>query len=177
MSKLIKYREQLNLTQKELSEKSGISVRTIQRIESGTEPKGHTLKALLDTLDVTKEELLGQKQQNSLQNKQRLKLINFSCLLFIIPFCNILFPFLIMKKKGENSVAKQIISVQIVWTILSITVIGISPFLVKWFGVSRQLTVILLILSLLINLFVIFRNAIEIEKNGQLHIKLKNSII
>ncbi len=44
MSKLKKIREKLNLTQEELSEKSGISVRTIQRIESGNEPKGQTLK-------------------------------------------------------------------------------------------------------------------------------------
>jgi transcriptional regulator with XRE-family HTH domain len=44
MSKLKQIREQQNLTQEELAEKSGISVRTIQRIESGTEPKGHTLK-------------------------------------------------------------------------------------------------------------------------------------
>ena len=46
MSKLREIRERHNLTQEELSEKSGISVRTIQRIESGTEPKGHTLKIL-----------------------------------------------------------------------------------------------------------------------------------
>jgi len=47
MSKLKQLREQKNMTQEELSEKSGISVRTIQRIESGTNPKGHTLKYLL----------------------------------------------------------------------------------------------------------------------------------
>ena len=41
-----------NLTQEELSEKSKISVRTIQRIEAGTEPKGHTLRALAQALDI-----------------------------------------------------------------------------------------------------------------------------
>ena len=178
MSKLLEHRERLNLTQKELSEKSGISIRTIQRIEAGTEPKGHTLKVLLNTLDVTKEELLGINEPTPVANKKIIKLINFSCLLFVIPFANILLPFFIMKrKKQNNSITKQIISVQIVWTLLSFIVIGISPFLVRWFGTSRQLTLIFLILSFLINLFIIFRNAIELERKGKLYIRLKYSLI
>ena len=39
-------REEKNLTQTELAEKSGLSLRTIQRIEAGNVPKGYTLKAL-----------------------------------------------------------------------------------------------------------------------------------
>tara|TARA_R110002049_G_C8880421_1_gene539895 strand:- start:319 stop:471 length:153 start_codon:yes stop_codon:yes gene_type:complete len=46
MSKLCEYREKLNLTQDELAEKAGLSVRTIQRIESGVEPRGYTLSIL-----------------------------------------------------------------------------------------------------------------------------------
>ncbi|MCG9970583.1 helix-turn-helix domain-containing protein [Christiangramia crocea] len=178
MSKLLEHREKLNLTQKELSEKSGISIRTIQRIESGTEPKGHTLKVLLNTFNVTKEEFLGINEPKPVHNKQIIKLINFSCLLFVIPFANILLPFFIIKKKKQkNSITKQIISVQIIWTLLSIILIGISPFLVRWFGTSRQLTLTLIVLSSLINLFIIFRNAIEIERKGELYIKLKYSLI
>nr|MBC7611596.1 helix-turn-helix transcriptional regulator [Pseudopedobacter sp.] len=44
MSKLKRIREQQNLTQEELSEKSAVSVRTIQRIEAGKDPKGYTLR-------------------------------------------------------------------------------------------------------------------------------------
>jgi transcriptional regulator with XRE-family HTH domain len=58
MSKLKKIREKFNLTQQELSEKSGISVRTIQRIESGTDPKGQTLKILARTLAVNEGEFI-----------------------------------------------------------------------------------------------------------------------
>lgn len=178
MSKLLEHREKLNLTQKELSEKSGISIRTIQRIESGTEPKGHTLKALLKSLDVTKEEFLGLNKPKTEKNKQIIKLINFSCLLFVIPFGNILVPYIIFKKKKEESlITKQIISVQLVWTLLTLTLIGISPFLVRWFGASRQLILIIFILSSLINLFIILRNAIEIERNKKLYIRLKYSLI
>ena len=58
MSELKKIRERQNLTQEELAEKSGISVRTIQRIEAGTNPKGYTLKTLASSLDVSEKDLL-----------------------------------------------------------------------------------------------------------------------
>ena len=45
-------REQKHLTQEELAELSGLSVRTIQRIEAGQEPKGHTAKVLADKLNI-----------------------------------------------------------------------------------------------------------------------------
>ena len=57
MTNLIKFREQQNLTQEELAEKSGLSVRTIQRIEAGTLPKGYTLKVLAKVLGIKEEEL------------------------------------------------------------------------------------------------------------------------
>ena len=52
MSNLFKYREKLNLTQDELAEKAGISVRTTQRIESAATLKGHTLRALSKALGI-----------------------------------------------------------------------------------------------------------------------------
>lgn len=38
------------MTQEELAEKSGVSVRTIQRIEAGTQPKGYTLNSIVVNL-------------------------------------------------------------------------------------------------------------------------------
>jgi len=60
MSKLNEIIEDHNLTQEELSEKSSISIRTIQRIEAGTEPKGQTLKILSMSL--------GLNEMNCLEN-------------------------------------------------------------------------------------------------------------
>lgn len=57
LNKLLKYREQLNLTQAELAKKSAVSERTIQRIEKGTEPKGYTLKVLAKALGVSEGDL------------------------------------------------------------------------------------------------------------------------
>ena len=56
MTNLIKFREQQNLTQEELAEKSGLSVRTIQRIEAGTLPKGYTLKVLAKVQEKNEED-------------------------------------------------------------------------------------------------------------------------
>ncbi len=173
MSRLLEYREKFNLTQKELSERSGISIRTIQRIEAGTEPKGHTLKTLSKCLNLSEKDLLSPDSSKRKRNIEVLKWVNFSSLLFFIPFANIVFPILIMqKKKQATEDAKQLISVQILWTVAAILIIGISPFLVGWAGISRQWTLILVIIFFMINLFIILGNAIEIQKKGRPFIKL-----
>lgn len=51
--KLIDYRKARGLTQEELAEKSGISIRTIQRIETGDVlPRAYTIKVLSDYLGI-----------------------------------------------------------------------------------------------------------------------------
>ena len=137
MSKLKIVREQKNLTQEELSEKSGISVRTIQRIESGIAPKGHTLKALSKTLEILETELTDKTEENRVVEKpeelivksqteigidfQKIKLINLSSILFVmLPPLNILVPLLLFfALKQKNHLTRQIISLQIIWTILA----------------------------------------------------------
>ncbi|MBC8300216.1 MAG: helix-turn-helix domain-containing protein [Pelagibacterales bacterium] len=181
MNKLLKYREKLNLTQEELAEKSGVSTRTIQRIEKGTEPKGHTLKVLAKTLGVSedklKENISEPKTENI--NYQLTKKINLSSIFGVVfPPFNILLPFLIMKyKKQVNEVNKQIISVQVLYTIIAFIVIGLSLFIPKWFGITRQLFLISLISFPIINLFIIVRNTIELDKNQKLYIKLNFSFL
>lgn len=166
------------MTQKDLSEKSGLSIRTIQRIEAGTVPKGYTLKALLDALDVTEKELFGNEKNKQVYNKGAIKLINFSSLLFFIPFANILVPYLLMKiKDEENEITKQVVTLQILWTVCSIVVITLSIFMVRWVGINRQWFLILLLMAPILNLFIIFRNAIELEGNDRLYIKTNFNIV
>jgi len=57
-------REENRLTQKELAEKAGLSLRTIQRIEAGNIPKGFTLKALAESLNTTPENLIEKENNN-----------------------------------------------------------------------------------------------------------------
>jgi transcriptional regulator with XRE-family HTH domain len=178
MSKLTKYREKLNLTQEELADKSGVSVRTIQRIEAGSKPKGHSLNVLAQALNVSKEHLTEERNEPSF-NYKLTKLINLSSLPFvIIPLANIAIPLLIMYYKNEfNSLTKQVVSVQILWTILSAVLFLLSPFISRIFSSENKLTLIVLIVSILINIFIILRNAIALDKKNEMHIKLNFSFL
>lgn len=193
MSKLKTAREQKNLTQEELSEKSKISVRTIQRIEAGTEPKGHTLRVLAQALEI--DEILLQdivitpekaeviddniitevKEEQSDINYSQIKIINLSSLLFILlPPLNILVPFLLMfKMRQRNTLARQIISVQMIWTVMAPIVFMLGIFL----KLGRQFTLVLMIFIVLSNVFIILRNAAEIDRNKKLYYRLKFSMI
>ncbi|UEQ78365.1 helix-turn-helix domain-containing protein [Chryseobacterium arthrosphaerae] len=190
MSKLKTLREQKNFTQEELSERSKISVRTIQRIESGTEPKGHTLRALAQTLEIEESLLLQQETIISPENNgikaetaeesetisySRIKMINLSSLLFVVaPPLNILAPFLLMfLMKQRNSLTKQIISLQMFWTAMAPIVFMIGIFL----KLGKEFTLILMILIALSNVFMILRNAAEIDRKNKLYFKLKFSML
>lgn len=191
MSKLKIVREQKNLTQEELSEKSGISVRTIQRIESGIAPKGHTLKALSKTLEILETELTGKTEENRVVKKpeelivksqteigidfQKIKLINLSSILFVmLPPLNILVPLLLFYAlKQKNHLTRQIISLQIIWTILA-PIIFMLGILLK---LGRSFTIVILIIIVLSNVFLILRNLSEIDRNKRLRYKLNFNII
>lgn len=192
MSKLKTIREQKNLTQEELSEKSKISVRTIQRIESGTEPKGHTLRTLAQTLEIEEVELLQTplpiiNEPDEVETKVEeepipipvnysyIKIINLSSLLFILlPPLNILVPLLLMfTMKQKNSLVRQIISVQMIWTVMAPIIFFIGIFL----KLGRPFTLILMALIVLSNVFIIIRNAAEIDRNKKLYFYLKFSMI
>ncbi|MGY8914209.1 MAG: helix-turn-helix domain-containing protein [Flavobacteriales bacterium] len=179
MSRLQEFRESLNLTQKELFEKSGISVRTIQRIEAGTDPKGHTLKALANAMGISENELLQKNESSGEMNYTLLKLINLSSLLgTTFPPVNILLPLLIMfAKKQFNPLAKQIVSVQIIMTVLSFIIFMTSALLKNWFSLGNAFTMGVLALLVLANIFVIIRNTAAIDKKKKLYIKLNFSLI
>ncbi|AZB27147.1 helix-turn-helix domain-containing protein [Chryseobacterium bernardetii] len=194
MSKLRVAREQKNLTQEELSEKSKISVRTIQRIEAGTEPKGHTLRALAQALEIEEKSLqniiaipvtndevtheIAPEVEEELQpeiNYGLIKIINLSSLLFtLLPPLNILVPLLLMfTMKQRNSLARQIISVQMIWTVIAPVVFMLGIFL----KLGRQFTLILMIVIVLSNIFIILRNAAEIDRNKKLYFRLNFNMI
>lgn len=181
MSKLKRIREKLNLTQEELSDRSGISVRTIQRVESGNTPKGHTLKALAKSLDINENELVDHKDKELEMDYELIKIINLSSLpLVILPLASIVIPFMIMlTKKQFNPLTKQIITFQIIWTILSIILFFLIAIIVDGvlLGNALDLALVWMIPGILINIFIILRNAIEIAKNRKLWLELNFSII
>ena len=133
------------------------------------------------TLGITETELKEKVPESNTEiiNYHLTKQINFSSVLgIILPPINILLPWLIMKRKNQvNEITKQIVSVQIFYTIIALACILLSPFLSKWFGITKQITLILLIVSVIINLYIIIRNAIELDKNQKLHIRLSFSFL
>lgn len=180
MSQLLKYREKLNLTQEQLATKANVSVRTIQRIEAGSEPKGYTLEALCKALEINKDELLKNDiEQEKGNSKQIIKFINLSSILLIyLPLGSILAPLIIMYwKKEVNTITKQIVFIQILWTIAFPIIILAIAFIGKWFSFHRQVLPLTMLLLFVINLFIIIRNAIAINKKEKLSISLNFNIL
>ena len=201
MSELKKIREKQNLTQEELAEKSGLSVRTIQRIEAGTEPKGYTLRTLASTLEVSEKDLLitdipteeiiidspilmdeietqqaiSTIENDEIFNSTLIKIINLSSLPFAwFPIANFLPPLLIMIFTKEKSpIVKQIISLQIFLAIIS----PIIFLIVAFFKLGSASVMITLVGLTLLNIFIILRNTYEIDKNKELCYKLNFNII
>ena len=115
-------RSRRGYSQEELSEKTGLSLRTIQRIENGeTEPRGDSLKRLASILGVSPDEIVDWTIQ---EDKGFLISLNLSALSFIIfPVLGILVPLLLWISKKDkirhlNELAKELLFFQTVWTIV-----------------------------------------------------------
>lgn len=195
MSELKKIREKQNLTQEELAEKSGLSVRTIQRIEAGTEPKGYTLKTLASSLDVSENDLLTpiipteefvvenpivekpvlKIENEPIENLTLIKIINLSSLpLCWFPIANFLPPLLIMLiSKQKSPIVKQIISLQIILAIIA-PIIFMLVVILKLGKESVMMTIIALILA---DIYIILRNAYQLDKKQSLYYKLNFNIL
>ncbi|KIA88366.1 helix-turn-helix domain-containing protein [Kaistella jeonii] len=195
MSDLKKIREHKNLTQEELAQKSGLSVRTIQRIESGMKPKGFTLKTLAACLEVSESDLLvsavsekineldevsivetaSAVEKGEILNLQLIKIINLSSLPFSwFPIANFLVPLilmLIMKQRSE--IIKQIISLQIFLAIIFPVLFMILIFL----KLGKESVTIGIIVLTLANIYIILRNAYELDKRQKLFYKLNFSLL
>lgn len=105
---LIYQRKRKGFTQEDLSEKTTVGIRTIQRIEKGeTQPHLQTVKLLAVGLDVEVNDLLpiDNPNEENIQRKWMLLLHAIPFLGFVIPFGNILFPlFLWIHKADDNKV-------------------------------------------------------------------------
>ncbi|MBF8455769.1 helix-turn-helix domain-containing protein [Kaistella sp. G5-32] len=195
MSELKKIREHQNLTQEELAQKSGLSVRTIQRIESGMKPKGFTLKALAASLEVPENDLLvsavsekineldevsivetaSPVEKGEILNVKLIKIINLSSLPFSwFPIANFLPPILLMLiMKQTSEIIKQIISLQIFLAIIFPILFMILIFL----KLGKESVIIGIIVLTLANIYIILRNAYEIDKRQKLFYKLNFSLL
>jgi len=173
-SKVQHLREEKNLTQTELAQKSGLSLRTIQRIEAGNIPKGFTLKALANTFETDPDKLIPSKEIAKIDS---VKLINFSSLVgLIIPFGGVVFPFILTYKTKDPKIkelGKSIVSVQVILAVaLAVSQIA-SPFIQKGLALRFPLFLVPLLLILCLKLLVVILNGISLNNKNDLHKKLK----
>ena len=94
-------RNRKGFSQEELSKRTGLSLRTIQRIENGeTEPRGDSLKRLAIAFDVSSDEIIDWTVQ---EDKGFLTSLNLSALSFIFfPLLGILIPLIIWISKKDK---------------------------------------------------------------------------
>lgn len=178
-------RNRKGFSQEELSEKAGLSLRTIQRIENGeTEPRGDSLKRLALAFDVPFDEIVDWTIQ---EDNGFLSSLNLSALSFIIfPLLGILVPLIIWISKKDkirkvNEVAKDLLNFQITWTMLFfIGFIGVSlnffspidltgdvsPSIISAHMTSRlTITLVFIVGMSLFNVTMIVINAIRVNND------------
>ncbi len=142
LSKNLVYQRKLKgYSQEKLAELSGVTVRTIQRIEHGdVNAHMNTLKLLADALQVNLQELLPLEnpKNESIQQKWLLLLHSVPLLGALVPLTNILIPiFIWIHKREDNPVydrhGRAVINFQLTITLLLL--LGLTGFFVfPYFG-------------------------------------------
>lgn len=167
------------MTQAELAERSGISLRTIQRIEAGATLKGFTLNAIAQSLDTAPENLLLKQEQ--VIDTERAKLINLSVLTgLIIPFGGIIFPLILTSKTKDTANKKlgnSIVEIQIILTAIFSVVLMMIPFIQKNLTLKFPLFMVAIVAFLLLKLVVVIVNGISLNRNNNLYIRLKTNFL
>jgi uncharacterized Tic20 family protein len=171
-------RRQKGFSQELLAETSGLSLRTIQRIENGeTEPRGDTLKRLAVALQVSPDDLLDWRV---VEDKNVLTLLNLSQFGYLVfPLLGIIIPLAIWilkkdKVKYVNELGKAILNFQITWTIiLFVSYLAITASLLFNLGFGLPTFSMLMIIGLLyiFNAWVIVINTIRIQHGKQVGYK------
>ena len=115
-------RNRKGLSQELLAEESGLSLRTIQRIENNENiPRGDSLKRLAIALDTSPDEIIDWKIQ---EDQNYLTLMSLSALGFLFfPLLGIIIPLTMWmfkkdKLKNVNELGKSILNFQISWSLL-----------------------------------------------------------
>ncbi len=167
-----------NLTQEDLAKSSGISIRTIQRIEKGlSSGSAYTIKTLANALDVESSEILTDgnlELTNSVEDRSKLKIMNLSILtVLIIPFGNIIFPFIIFIRNRNNLFfkiqGKKILSFQILTTLSLPFLIILMTFITgKGPGQFPLNIFIPYLLYIAITVLITVKTAIDINVNKEI---------
>lgn len=165
-------REQEGYTQADLATKTGLSLRTIQRLENTNKvPKGYTLNALAEEFNMEPSTLQA-KYLNIKRSRDSeittIKMINLSVLSFLgIPFGNLIFPFIIWRNNRDSQlvdeVGRRVVNFQILFTLFLCLLLILIPFTVAKLLPGIPIMLIALLFAYLFNIVVIIRTAIKIQ--------------
>lgn len=181
---LLYYRRLKGMSQERLSEKSGVTVRTIQRIERGeVNSHMHTLKQLAEALEVPVQELLPLEnpKEEAIQTKWLLLIHSTPLLGAILPLTNILIPIFIWIHKREDSPvydrhSRAVINFQLTISLLialSLGLLFLRPFLHLDWGSESFFSAVMLYLGLLVfNVLCILINIFTVLSSGRFYYPL-----
>lgn len=153
-SNLVYQRKSKGLTQKDLSEKTNVTVRTIQRIEKGeTKPHLHTIKLLAAALEIEVEDLipLNKPKEENLQKKWLLLFHSTPLIGLVLPLLHIFIPFFLwIHKKDDNPLyeehGRKVINFHLSMCLYLILMVIFSFLLGHFFPYPNNLASLILIL-------------------------------
>ncbi|MBD2705682.1 helix-turn-helix domain-containing protein [Spirosoma sp. BT702] len=133
------FRRQRNLSQEELANLSGLSLRTIQRLEkSESVGSAYSLRTLARAFQLNPEDLMApQSSLNTISNPASLAnllRLNWSALAgIILPLANIVLPAILLWRYRHDQLLRQqgqqIINFQIIWTLTTLLMMLVIPLL------------------------------------------------
>lgn len=184
-------RKSKGFSQEMLAEQSGVSLRTIQRVEQGdTVPRGHTLQTLAAALGVTLEDFRAEPEPEPEQatatpsaapplrsDPDFLQLFSLSPLCFLLfPLLNIVVPWWLWRTRRHNTehvaeLGRRIIGFQVLWQVASFfafMLIVVVQLLVG--GIPRKLLpgvyLGVLVLTYAINVYTIVYNTWRVRQGN-----------
>ncbi len=172
--RLKELRNRKGFSQELLAEESGLSLRTIQRIENNESvPRGDTMKRLALALNTTPDEIIDWKIQ---EDQNYLTLMSLSALGFLFfPILGIIIPLILWiskkdKLKNVNELGKALLNFQISWTLLLfiyyafliIALFGGFNSLFSNLKTTMNMIYIPLIVMYIYNIIMIIYNAIRV---------------
>ncbi len=187
-SMLIEKRKVLKMTQQELADKTGLSTRTIQRIEAGdTVPQDYSLRQIMKALNIEESDWNTDSISNKTIHQKDLKfsesVLTWSTLLAVFVPINLIIIFTLRffyrKKFVKNEFAKKIIGFQVLWTIFQITIILSIPLLTFILTGQKMnglpvLPQLIHILLTIVNLFLLFQISKSLKRR-ELNILIHHS--
>ncbi len=168
-------REQHGYTQDELANKTGLSLRTIQRLESSNkEPKGHSLtmiSAIFNMKPSVLQEAFKDIEQIKKTETTTVRLINLSVLSCLgIPFGNLIVPILLWRKNRQSKfvdeIGKRIINFQIMWSVILAILLILSPFISHEFFSNFPLILLVLFAGYVFNIVIVCHTAMKLQRDN-----------